>query len=1057
MADPIVIQVKLKTDEISRAGQEISRKLANALDVGATAAQKRYEQFASQVQMAMLAKERVHAQKLEAIHAQSAARLQQIEARRQAQIDAIRERALQKELEHARRLERTMQSSARGVSSLRSAIGGLQGAFAAFAALGAVSLFENIARRAIDAALSIDQQVNSLKALTGSAEAATRRFTELVNIAQRTPGLTTNLALTLDTQLRILNVTEQTINRILPTIGRLNAIAPLGDPNRFVGNLVQLITQNFERQDLKELVGNSPFAGELIKELFNVNSPTNANAIREAAKRLGIRTVDDFFTQLAATAENNPRLRAVQESLGTQLEKIRDRLQVALAPVGTELARTLLPIYSDIVRAVERYGGSAARIFAENRNDIISTAREVGLLAVEFGKLFGSLASSPKIRELFGMLSIEAARTRDVLNAPAGNRLGLLFGFKKGPAQLEAERTIRENEAAAAFPNGYQPNMRIDFSEESRAAAEAYAKFIAAGGGRGRSAGALTSGSTGGAAIRPRLILPTLTADELISSDQAFRAMIAEQESALFRGRVRRAELTAEFEAAERRERLGHGRLSRAALTEDFERQEEAIKRAQEALKALPPVLSNGERFMRGFSQAIETTGDAFDRLGQNIANSFRDVGSLLDNLKNAVLGFFNDLLGQSLQRVVGQVLSPIAVAFGGGGGFALPGGGNLFRTPSTFPQSISSSAIQNLFSGAGGGIGVPPSVTQQAQLAQVFSSIAGEVSGPATRPRRVTGAAGFFNRFDLGGIFGGLASAAPLLGLSLGTGFGGQSRLGQVLGAGAGLGLGLGISFAAPILAEGGLAALGPAALAFAGPAAFIAAPLIVGAIFAGRAAQRRKDEEASGEFLRQALQQIDQLAAGVGSGQIPGSEARGIFDNQILTPFIQQINTLKTESVRKSRLTNQVRDLRNVYEARIPPLIAEQEERRRAAEQTLEARRLLDSRLVPEFATGGRVPGSPYERRLIFAHGDELIINRSQQTAGLLMEAIRAGVPGATTPTTPPAIAPNTPSAQTQNVQVEIHLGTETQDQLFINGMTSENTRTATKKTLNSIFRYG
>ncbi|HEY6400720.1 MAG TPA: hypothetical protein VI479_04895, partial [Blastocatellia bacterium] len=144
-------------------------------------------------------------------------------------------------------------------------------------------------------------------------------------------------------------------------------------------------------------------------------------------------------------------------------------------------------------------------------------------------------------------------------------------------------------------------------------------------------------------------------------------------------------------------------------------------------------------------------------------------------------------------------------------------------------------------------------------------------------------------------------------------------------------------------------------------------------------------------------ALQAIDQLAAGVGSGQIAGSEAKSIFENQILAQFQQQIKTLKTESVVKSRLTNQVRDLRNVYEARIPPLIAEQE--RRAAD----ARRFaaIDSRLIPQFAGGGTVPGIDrgFDSVLAMVRPGEKILTMGQQASVIRQSNPRvfetAGVP--------------------------------------------------------------
>jgi hypothetical protein len=164
-------------------------------------------------------------------------------------------------------------------------------------------------------------------------------------------------------------------------------------------------------------------------------------------------------------------------------------------------------------------------------------------------------------------------------------------------------------------------------------------------------------------------------------------------------------------------------------------------------------------------------------------------------------------------------------------------------------------------------------------------------------------------------------------------------------------------------------------------GPIALIGAPLLVGAIFAGKAAQRKKDEEAAGQYLTQALQALDQLISGVQSGSIDGNQARSIFENQILGTFIQQINGLKTESVRKSRLTNQVADLRKVYEARVTPAIAEQQ--KRAAESALNASNF--SRQIPEFASGGYVGGIDrgFDSVKALLRPGELVLNRAQQSA--------------------------------------------------------------------------
>jgi seryl-tRNA synthetase len=335
------------------------------------------------------------------------------------------------------------------IQNIEKATGRLTAAFGALAAIGVASIFKQVAETAVQAAINIDRQVNTLKALTGSAEAAKRRFQELVDLAQKTPGLTSNLALALDTQLRILNVTEQTINRVLPALGRLNAISPI-NPQQFAGNLVQLITQGFERQDLKELVGNSPFAGDLIKQIFNVDSPTNAKAIRESAKKLGIRTVEDFFTAFAKAAENNPRLQAVTESLGTQFDKLQDRLNLALAPLGEQITKVLLPVFDDLVKSVEKYGGTAAKVFVDNKNDIIAAAKEITAMAVEVGKLTAKIVELASKSGVFKIIAINLADAADIFSGDVS--VLDFFSGVRGPrvraleAQLKAQEEERVNQ-----------------------------------------------------------------------------------------------------------------------------------------------------------------------------------------------------------------------------------------------------------------------------------------------------------------------------------------------------------------------------------------------------------------------------------------------------------------------------------------------------------------------------------------------------------------------------------------------------------------------------------
>src|SRR5262249_8886143 len=156
---------------------KIRSQLQSALDAGNTTAE---------------GKERAHQQRIEAIQRQSAAAIQQIEARKQAQLEEIREQAVQKEIDQQRRLQNAAQSGGgkfqaflrRYSSTIREAGESIQQA--GQAALGFTNLILGLGQAAVRAAIDIDRQVNVLKSLTGSAEAAEKRFAQLVATAQKT-------------------------------------------------------------------------------------------------------------------------------------------------------------------------------------------------------------------------------------------------------------------------------------------------------------------------------------------------------------------------------------------------------------------------------------------------------------------------------------------------------------------------------------------------------------------------------------------------------------------------------------------------------------------------------------------------------------------------------------------------------------------------------------------------------------------------------------------------------------------------------------------------------
>ena len=279
------------------------------------------------------------------------------------------------------------------------------------------------------------------------------------------------------------------------------------------------------------------------------------------------------------------------------------------------------------------------------------------------------------------------------------------------------------------------------------------------------------------------------------------------------------------------------------------------------------------------------------------------------------------------------------------GGTFSAPASISLPGIGGT--AGINPNIGQGGFGAAGAGLG------QAGALAQLFKGI------------------GFGKAPGSGGALAGLA---PLLGVSLGSSLG-SDTLTKILGGVAGGLLGVGLTAAPAIIGAGGAlsGSLGFLAPLFSNPITVIAAAAALPAIFLlGRARQRGRDERSSGNFLQDAIDSIRELRKQVSSDQIDGTQARSTFNNEILATFIQQINTLKTKSVRESRLKNQVADLKKLFEDEVGPEIELQKTR---------AKRLVQ--LVPEFANSGVVPGiyRGVDDTLVRAHAGEMFLNRNHQ----------------------------------------------------------------------------
>lgn len=411
MADAIVIKIALDAGDINATGQKIARGLQSALDSAFGNAAGAGRKVGDALNASVEAAARKSADALRLIQERGIQQRLTAEAQAEAKSRTIREKALADAERDARRFaEAQARIVGRGAppdsligffkrysSTIREAGESIQQA--GYSLLGLTAGILSVGRSAVTSAVNIDRQVNVLKALTGSAAEAEKRFSALVKLSAQTPGLTTSLAATLDAQLRVANVRASTIDKILPAIGRLNAVAPLGDPQKFGQNLVQLITQGFERADLKELIGQSPLGGEIIKSIFNVDSPINSKAIKESAQKLGITTTDAFFAAFADAAAKNPKLQGITESLGTQFEKLRDRVLVALRPLGLAIIEALKPLVDAAIPIIEKLSAAFSALPQSVQQALIvlaALAAAVGPLVIALGALiqtFGALGN----------------------------------------------------------------------------------------------------------------------------------------------------------------------------------------------------------------------------------------------------------------------------------------------------------------------------------------------------------------------------------------------------------------------------------------------------------------------------------------------------------------------------------------------------------------------------------------------------------------------------------------------------------------------------------------
>lgn len=250
-----------------------------------------------------------------------------------------------------------------------------------------------LATLGIKSALELDTVRTKITALTGSAEAANKKIIELRELSARSVGVTQAAALETFAQLKgIGGIAEDSINRVISAMGKLNAAFTIDDTAGFNRNLVQIFSQGFERADVKEAIGRVPIFEQILESAFGTKDPAKLNELKKAGKL----TLDNFMTGISDAIERDPRIANIGENLTTKLAKGWEKLNVALAPLGQVILDVVMPIFAQIIPLVESAGKWFASLSPAVQTAIVAfgaVAAALGPVLIVLGSVVGAVGT----------------------------------------------------------------------------------------------------------------------------------------------------------------------------------------------------------------------------------------------------------------------------------------------------------------------------------------------------------------------------------------------------------------------------------------------------------------------------------------------------------------------------------------------------------------------------------------------------------------------------------------------------------------------------------------
>ncbi len=245
----------------------------------------------------------------------------------------------------------------------------------------------------VRSALEMDKVRTKLTALLGDSEKASQKLLELQNLAANSVGVTQKAAFEGFAQLKgIGGIADETINKIIASLGKLNAAFTIDDQAGFQRNLVQIFSQGFEIADIKEAIGRVPIFRQLLTQAFGTDDPAKLKELKNAGKL----TLDSFLSGLSGAINTDPRIANIQENLTVKMTKAFERMNVALAPLGQVILDVVVPAIEALSPYVQKLGDWFNSLSPTIKAIIVgfgALAAAIGPVLLVIGGLISSIAT----------------------------------------------------------------------------------------------------------------------------------------------------------------------------------------------------------------------------------------------------------------------------------------------------------------------------------------------------------------------------------------------------------------------------------------------------------------------------------------------------------------------------------------------------------------------------------------------------------------------------------------------------------------------------------------